>query len=84
MAHNISMEGRGNLAVTGVEDVAAFDENQIALYTSEGMLIISGVQLHINKLSVESGEMAIEGVIDSLEYTEQMKKRAGFLSKLFG
>ena len=84
MGHNITMEGRGSLAVTGVEDVAAFDENQIALYTSEGMLIISGIQLHINKLSVESGEMAIEGVIDSLEYTEQMKKRGGFLAKLFG
>ena len=42
MGHNITMEGRGALAVTGVEDVAAFDENQIALYTSEGMLIISG------------------------------------------
>ncbi len=82
--HNVNMEDRSRLTVSGVEDVAAFDENEIALYTGEGMLIITGAGLHINKLSVESGELAIEGIIDRLEYTEQNKKKDTFLSRLFG
>ena len=78
------MEGRGNLSITGVEDVAAFNESQVALYTIDGMLIISGAQLNINKLSLDSGELTLEGIVDSLEYTDQMKKSGDFFTRLFG
>ena len=84
--HNIIMENRRKLSVSGVEDVESFDEDSIILYTHAGLMTIKGCDLHINKLSVETGEVAIEGEISSVTYSDdEMSKGhgAGFLSKLF-
>lgn len=83
--HNVILEGRRKLSVSGVEDVESFDELTVILYTSMGNLTIKGGNLHINKLSVESGEVVVEGDIDSLVYSdnENSKDRAGFFTKLF-
>lgn len=85
MSHNVILEGRRKLSVSGVEDVESFDELTVILYTSMGNLTIKGGNLHINKLSVESGEVVVEGDIDSLVYSdnENSKDRAGFFTKLF-
>ena len=58
-AHRLTMEGREKLTISGVEDVISFDEHEILLDTLEGTLLLRGEGLHINKLSVESGELQI-------------------------
>ncbi|NLT58110.1 MAG: sporulation protein YabP [Clostridiales bacterium] len=82
--HRLTLEGREALSVTGVEDVVSFDEGEILLYTVEGTLCLRGNELHIQRLSIENGELQIEGVIDSMEYTDNLPRRQGFLSRLFG
>lgn len=82
--HNVIMEGRKNLTISGVTDVDSFDERCISLYTQLGELIIKGRELHINSMSVETGDMTIEGDIWALNYGDKDKKSsATFLGKLF-
>lgn len=84
--HNLIMENRRKLSVSGVEDVDSFDEESIILYTEAGLLTVKGSELHINKLSVESGEVAIEGEIDSVVYSDADSSKGhgmGLLGKLF-
>lgn len=82
--HNVIMEGRKNLTISGVTDVDSFDERCISLYTQLGELVIKGRELHINSMSVETGDMTIEGDIWALNYGDKDKKSsATFLGKLF-
>lgn len=83
MEHKITVENREKLSISGVEDVDSFDENEIQVYTSEGLLTIKGSELHMSNLNVESGEMCVEGEIDSLMYSNVESSRGGFFSKLF-
>lgn len=83
--HNITLEGREKLAVTGVKDVASFDDNTVVLDTEGGGLTIKGTDLHINKLSVEDGNLFIEGFIISCIYSDKLdvKKTGSFFSNIF-
>ncbi len=82
--HNVIMENRRSLTLSGVTDVDSFDERCISLYTELGELLIKGRNLHINSISVETGDMSIEGEIWSLIYGDMDKKGASsFLGKLF-
>ena len=82
--HNIIMENRNKVSISGVEDVENFDEQVVVLYTSEGLLTVRGADFHINKLNVESGEVIIEGEVESLVYSEGgSKDGGGFFAKLF-
>ena len=85
-AHNIIMENRKKISVSGVEDVDSFDEETVVIFTNMGLLTIKGTDLHINKLNIEAGDVAIEGEIDSFEYSDAEGKRSGgqgFFSKMF-
>ena len=64
--HRLQLEGREKLSVSGVEDVVRFDENCIVTTTSAGTLIITGEELHIGKLSLDGGEMQVDGRIDAV------------------
>lgn len=66
--HNIILEGRKKLSLSGVTDVDRFDESTVLLYTCMGEMTVRGTDLHVNGLSVESGEMSIEGEIKSIVY----------------
>ena len=82
--HNVILEGRKNLTISGVTDVDSFDERCISLYTQLGELVIKGRELHINSMSVETGDMTIEGDIWALNYGDKDKKSsATILGKLF-
>ena len=72
--HNVILEGRKNLTISGVTDVDSFDERCISLYTQLGELVIKGRELHINSMSVETGDMTIEGDIWALNYGDKDKK----------
>lgn len=82
--HNVVMEERRKMTVSGVEDVDSFDDDKIVAYTTEGVMTVSGAQLRINRLNVEKGEMELEGEIDSIEYAEGHKSDKGsFFGKIF-
>jgi len=83
LPHNLIMEGRERLSISGVEDVESFDEESIVIYTTKGMLIVRGENLHIEKLSLDGGELAVEGHVQSLRYEEETKDKGGFFSRLF-
>lgn len=82
--HNIIMQNRSKLSISGVEDVENFDDREVVLYTSRGKLTVHGTELHIERLSVDEGDLTIEGTVDSLEYSAEMRGRGSFFSKLFG
>ena len=82
-AHRIELEGREKLFVSGVDDVERFDENEIMLHTSAGTLVVTGENLHIGKLSLEGGEVHVDGSIESLSY-EDAPRGGGFFSRLLG
>lgn len=81
--HNIMLEDRRMLTVSGVSDVDSFDEQAVSVFTDMGELTVRGSNLHINKLSVEVGELTIEGNISALIYTDDAVKSGGFFSKVF-
>ena len=56
--------------VTGVLDVLSFDLNEVLLETEQGMLMMKGNDLHVNRLSLEKGEVDLSGEIDSIAYSE--------------
>ena len=69
-AHRVELDGRERLIVSGVDDVDRFDENEIVMTTSAGTLIVTGESLHIGKLSLDGGELHVDGRIDSLLYED--------------
>jgi sporulation protein YabP len=83
--HDLTLEGREKLIITGVKDVTSFDENVVVLDTEAGGLVIKGTDLHINKLSVDDGNLFIEGFIISCVYNDKIdvKKTGSFLSNIF-
>jgi len=82
--HNLILEGRKRLSVSGVTDVDSFDENIVLLYTNMGELTVKGSDLHVNDLSVTSGEMNIEGDIQAVIYGDKERQSPlGFIGKLF-
>ena len=83
LPHNIILEDRKKLIVSGVIDIDSFDESLIVAFTDMGDLNIKGKGLHINKLNVETGELSVEGDISTLIYSDDTKIDGGFFSKLF-
>ena len=81
--HHVILEGRASLSVSGVEEVESFDENAIVMRTSLGTLVVRGEELHIEKLSLDGGDLRGEGMVDSLTYEDDGGPRAGFLARLF-
>lgn len=72
--HNIILENRGSMSISGITDVDSFDEKAICLYTQLGELTIQGRELHIDSMSVETGDMTITGDIWSIVYGDRDKK----------
>ena len=66
-SHRLNMEDRKRLEMTGISDVISFDLNKILLETDYGVVTVKGDNLHVNRLSVEKGELDIDGSIQSLE-----------------
>ena len=82
--HRLELTGRERLTVSGVEDVERFDETGIIMSTAAGTLVVTGEDLHIGKLSLDGGELHVDGRIDSISYEEAGSSRGGLLSRLFG
>ncbi|MDR2615855.1 MAG: sporulation protein YabP [Oscillospiraceae bacterium] len=83
-AHNLIIESRERAAVSGVTDVESFDENEVIMATSMGTLFLRGSGLRIEKLSLDTGDVAVEGTIDKIEYEGLSREReGGFFRRLF-
>ena len=82
--HRLELVGREWRTVSGVEDVDRFDETGIVMSTSAGTLVVTGEDLHIGKLSLDGGELHVDGRIDSVTYEDEGRSQGGFFSRLFG
>lgn len=81
---NLILENRKNLSISGITDVDSFDEKSIELYTQLGELTIQGRELHIDSMSVETGNMTITGDIWAIVYGDKDRKGPiSALGKLF-
>ena len=79
----LTLDDRKRLTVTGVQDIGSFDENAVVLETNQGVLVVRGRALHLRQLSVEGGQVAVEGQVDALLY-EENRREGGFLARLLG
>jgi len=82
LPHHMILDSRNRLSVSGVYDVESFDENGVICKTSQGALLIRGSNLRVDKLSLEGGELAVEGLVNSLTY-EDNAPAGGFFARLF-
>ena len=84
--HRLILSQRREGTITGVTDVFSFDEHEILLKTSQGMLTVKGKELHVSRLELEKGEVELAGQVDALLYTgqEPKQKQGSLLSRLFG
>ena len=80
LPHKLQMSERRSLTMTGVTEVVSFDESAVVLQTSLGLLIVQGQQLQLKNLSLDGGQVAVEGNISALSYEEP---RQGGWRRLF-
>lgn len=81
-AHNVVMESRKKMMITGVSSVENFDEQAVSLQTSMGALTIKGSELKVDKLNVATGELNVRGNIIGMVYSDSAS-RGGLLTRLF-
>ncbi len=83
---NLILENRGKLSISGVLDVLSFDDQVVILETELGLLTVKGENLRINKLSIDTSEVIVEGDIASLAYSDNKtveKNKGSLISKIF-
>lgn len=84
--HKMTIHNRRDALFTGVVDVISFDTEEILMETTQGMLTIKGKELHVKRLTLEKGEVELDGTIDSLTYSDAAayaRKGESFLKRLF-
>lgn len=82
---NLILENRNKLSISGVKDVLSFDDQIVIMETELGLLTVKGENLKINKLSIDTQEVIVEGEINNLGYNDHTKKEldGGIFSKIF-
>ena len=86
VSHRMQIVNRKQVTITGVIDVISFDLNEILLETHMGMLSIKGNDLHVKRLSLDKGEIDIEGETDSFIYSDlgkYKKSKESLMGRLF-
>ena len=85
--HKVTMTNRRTCTINGVNDVLSFDVHEILLETEQGMLMIKGDELHVNRLTLDKGEVDVDGKIDSFTYSDVAaagsRQNESFLTQLF-
>lgn len=82
LPHKLTLNERKNLTMTGVTEVISFDDTAVVLQTSLGQLIVQGQQLQLKNLSLDGGQVAVDGDICALTYEDT--RRNGTRRRLFG
>lgn len=83
LPHSLSLNERKKLTMTGVSEVVSFDDGCVVVKTALGTLVVQGCQLQLKQLTLDGGNVAVEGEISSLHY-EQSRQRGGWAGRLFG
>ncbi len=81
--HQLTLQERQKLTMTGVTEVISFDDTAVVLETSLGTLVVQGRELQLKTLSVDGGQVAVEGTVSSLSY-EEPRQGGGWLRRMFG
>ena len=82
---NLILENRGKLSISGVNDVLSFDDQVVMVETELGLLTVKGENIRINKLSIDTSEVIIEGDNSYLAYSDKEleKNKGSLISKIF-
>ena len=83
---NLILESREKLNITGALDVLSFDDQVVMIDTELGLLTVKGENIRINKLSLDTSEVIVDGEISSLTYSQKVPEKNGgtsLLSKIF-
>lgn len=83
LPHKLTLNERKNLTMTGVTEVVSFDDTAVILKTALGTLVVQGKDLKLKTLSLDGGQVAVDGVISGLIY-EESKPSGGVFRRLFG
>jgi len=81
--HSVKLEGRQRCTISGVLEVISFDEDELVMETARGTLTIGGSGLHVERLSLDVGELTVEGQIDALVYAEEKPRGKGLWGRFF-
>lgn len=81
--HDLTLKGRQKLTMTGVSEVVSFDEAAVILRTELGLLTVQGHSLQLKTLSVEGGQITVEGNVAGLIY-EEPRQPGGWLRRILG
>lgn len=76
LPHKLILDERNRLTMTGVTEVVSFDDDTIVLRTSLGMLVVQGSGLQLKTLSLESGQVAVDGRVSGLQYEEPRQEHS--------
>ncbi len=79
--HTLVLENRQKAALTGISEVLAFDENQVVLLADSGEIALTGEGLHVTRLTLEEGQLTVEGQLDGIFYTQRTRRRGLFRRK---
>lgn len=83
---NVILENREKLTISGVLDVLSFDDQIVIVETELGLLTVKGENIRINKLSLDTTEVIVDGKISNLSYSEKnldKNSNGGLLGKIF-
>lgn len=83
LPHKLTLQQRNALTMDGVTEVVSFDDTTVILRTSLGTLIIQGRDLQLKTLSLDGGQVAVDGNVSALIY-EEPRPQGGWLRRLFG
>lgn len=82
LPHKLTLNERKSLTMTGVTEVVSFDDTAVILHTSLGTLIVQGADLQLKNLSLDGGQVAVDGRITALIY-EENRPSGGLFGRLF-
>ncbi len=79
--HTLSLDSRSTLNVTAVDDVVSFDETLVTLSVGETVMNISGEGLSIKNLSLENGDITVNGRISAIVYFDELPRKKRFFGR---
>ena len=81
LPHNLTLNDRKKLTLTGISEVISFDDNSVIMHTPLGTLIVQGSGLQLKTLTTEGGNVAVEGEIIAISY--EQSRAGGWLGRFF-
>ena len=82
LPHKLCLNERKELTMTGATEVVSFDDTAVVLRTALGTLLVQGQGLQLKTLSLEGGQVAVDGTVAAMVYEEP--RSGGWLRRLLG